>query len=655
MIYKIIENLILKLLKTFINLNYFELMKMKEVNSKIKQGFDRDVLLDKMRKKELSETRKEIDEKISKRRKKLKKYEEKLSLAKKKKVRSKEEKNVGHRSVSPKLRRKGEKKKHSSDRKRSKKKEVKKKSSKKEGFNFFGLFEGDKKVERKKQHRSMSSKARNVGIKKTHAEHKRESSLLVVPVKEIPKEELKKIQEKELGLDKNISEEYTKKINFEKEREKEMIKKKEFALDKKISKDEEKKRNQKLKLLREKELNLDRKISQDYTSKIRKKEWEKEQERTLKREKIREKELTLDESVSEKYNDKISVQREKEKEAKKIEEDELLKKEKQEKLQILVDEHSRDISALRKEVARIVVGHDRVVNSIMRGLLAKGHVLIEGVPGIAKTLLIRAVAHGSGCKFSRIQFTVDLLPTDITGVTTYNEKTGDFSTLKGPIFSNFIIADEINRAPPKTQSALLEAMQEKQVTIGKNTHKLEEPFFVMANNNPIESSGTYPLPEAQIDRFLFKVKMGYTSPEQEVLVIDQNITINQFEDFKICPIITPAKIIKMQKTTKSVFASERIKKYIVRIVNATRDSKKYDIKLGKYIEWGCSPRASIGLTIAAKADAVLKGSTYITPQNIKNVAYDVLRHRIILNYRGQAENIKPEDIITEIFQKVPVP
>ncbi|MBT3405516.1 MoxR family ATPase [archaeon] len=325
------------------------------------------------------------------------------------------------------------------------------------------------------------------------------------------------------------------------------------------------------------------------------------------------------------------------------------------KFQEEINSYSKDLIAIQDEISKVVIGHAEVVQSILRGFLANGHVLIEGVPGIAKTLLIRTLANASGCQFSRIQFTVDLLPTDITGVTTYDQAANAFTTIKGPIFSNFIIADEVNRAPPKSQSALLEAMQEKQVTIGKHTHKLPSPFFVMANNNPLESSGTYPLPEAQIDRFLFKVLMDYTSLEDESKIIDKNITTSKFEEYNIKPAISPSKILKMQRATKKIFASDKIKKYIVRIVDSTRNSKKYDLKLGKYIEWGASPRASIGLTIAAKADALLKGSCYVTPQNVKNVIFDVLRHRLILNYQGQAENIKSDIIIEEILKKVPLP
>ncbi len=313
-----------------------------------------------------------------------------------------------------------------------------------------------------------------------------------------------------------------------------------------------------------------------------------------------------------------------------------------------------EISEVKKEMAKLIVGQDSVIDAILRALLANGHVLIEGVPGVAKTLLIRAISHVMGCKFSRIQFTVDLLPADITGITTYTPGKG-FETIKGPIFSNFIIADEINRAPPKTQSALLEAMQEKQVTIGRNTHRLDSPFFVMANNNPLESSGTYKLPEAQVDRFLFKLKMGYPSNEEEEAIIDQNITVHDFSEFKLKKILSPKKIIDLQKAVKEMASSPSLRKYIVRIVDATRNPQKYNIRHGKYIAFGASPRASIALQAAAKADAVLKEQKHVTPDNVKAVAHDVLRHRILLNYEGQAEGIDTDKIIDEVISKIRVP
>lgn len=320
----------------------------------------------------------------------------------------------------------------------------------------------------------------------------------------------------------------------------------------------------------------------------------------------------------------------------------------------LVNECRSDLDRVRKEISKVIVGQERVIDGLLRALLAKGHVLVEGIPGIAKTLVIRTLARSTGCDFKRIQFTPDLLPTDIVGITSYEKQKG-FFFIKGPIFSNFVLADEINRAPPKVQSALLEAMQEKQATIGKKTFPIKEPFFVLATQNPIETLGTYSLPEAQVDRFLFKLQMSYPSKEEEKKIIEQNITIRPFEEYKIRPILSPNEIIRVQKLTLNITHSDKIKDYIVDIVNSTRQHQKYGIKMGKYIELGSSPRASINLFIAAKADALLKGDTYIKPQHVKDVAYDVLRHRIILNYTAQAEEVKVEDIISEILSKVPIP
>ncbi|MFH0831562.1 MAG: MoxR family ATPase [archaeon] len=313
---------------------------------------------------------------------------------------------------------------------------------------------------------------------------------------------------------------------------------------------------------------------------------------------------------------------------------------------------SEILSRIRKEISQAVVGQDKIVEGLLRALLADGHVLIEGVPGIAKTLLVRALGEVTGCEFKRIQFTVDLLPTDILGITTYTREQG-FTIVKGPIFANYILADEINRSPPKTQSALLEAMQEKQVTIGKETFPLPLPFFVMATQNPIETAGVYTLPEAQVDRFLFKLLMGYPSIQDEEKIVRNNMTLKKFEEFELKAKTSPKEIVEMQRVTKKVFMSKAIEQYIVKIVNMTRNPK--GLNLGKYIEWGASPRASIGLFIAAKAEALMHNNSFVVPQHVKNVAYDVLRHRILLNYEGQAENIKTEDIITEILSKVPVP
>ncbi|MBI2672803.1 MoxR family ATPase [Candidatus Woesearchaeota archaeon] len=309
---------------------------------------------------------------------------------------------------------------------------------------------------------------------------------------------------------------------------------------------------------------------------------------------------------------------------------------------------------IRKEIANVVVGQQNIITGLIRALIANGHVIVEGVPGIAKTLVVRALAEATGLKFQRIQFTIDLLPSDIVGITTYSRGKG-FITIKGPIFTNFLMADEINRASPKTQSALLEAMQEKQVTISKVTYHLDLPFLVMATTNPIESAGVYNLPEAQIDRFLFKLIMDFPKPQEEQEILSTNITLRRFEDFQVKPLLSPDKIIKIQEVAKRVYISKEIEDYIVRLVTATRPPHNKKFKLGKYVDYGASPRASIGLFIAAKADALIDGNHYVTPQNVKNIAHDVMRHRILLNYEGQAEGIKTDAIINELLDSVPIP
>jgi len=317
-------------------------------------------------------------------------------------------------------------------------------------------------------------------------------------------------------------------------------------------------------------------------------------------------------------------------------------------------EYLEKVRLLREEVAKIVVNQKETVNAFLRGLFCNGHVLVEGVPGIAKTLLVRTMSKVTGGEFSRIQFTPDLLPTDITGISTY-EKDRGFYVLKGPIFANFVLADEINRAPPKVQSALLEAMQEKQVTIGKETFELPQPFFVMATQNPLEQFGTFPLPEAQLDRFLFKVFMDYPDIQTEKVVLKQNITLKRFEDYELSAIITPEEITAIQSFVNDIFLNEKIEEYIVRIVDATRHPSRYKVKSGRFIEWGASPRASVGMFISSKAEAFLKGQHFVTPADVKAVAGDVLRHRIIINYEGQTEGATPDMIIAEILQRVPVP
>ncbi len=315
-----------------------------------------------------------------------------------------------------------------------------------------------------------------------------------------------------------------------------------------------------------------------------------------------------------------------------------------------VSEASKNITNIKQEVGKVIFGQEKIVDALIRALLCNGHVLLEGVPGTAKTSLIKAIAQASGCTSKRIQFTVDLLPSDIIGLTTYDPKKG-FEIVKGPIFANFIIADEINRSPPKTQSAFIEAMQEKQVTIGKETFALPPPFFVMANQNPLESEGVYSLPEAQLDRFLFKVIIGYPEEKHERKIMSDNMTFKKFEDFHLESRVTSKIIIEMQALTHQVFLDEKIKTYILEIIQKTRDPH---FKYGPFIELGSSPRASIAIFIASKAQALLKGRSYVIPHDVRDVAHDVLRHRIILSYKARAEKITTDIIIDEILSTVKV-
>jgi MoxR-like ATPase len=309
---------------------------------------------------------------------------------------------------------------------------------------------------------------------------------------------------------------------------------------------------------------------------------------------------------------------------------------------------------IRAEIGKIVIGQDEIVDSLLRAIISNGHVLVEGVPGIGKTLVINTLANITGCQFSRIQFTPDLLPSDIVGITSYQREEG-FFTIKGPIFSNFVLADEINRAPPKVQSALLEAMQEKQATIGKETFEITPPFFVMATQNPVEQQGTYPLPEAQIDRFLFKIIMRYPNMADERKILNTNVTIRKFKDYQLNKVISPEDILRMQRDVQNVYMDDKIEDYIVKLVDATRNPKNYGLKMGEYIEYGASPRASIGMSIGAKSVAFMNCKSVVTPHDIKVVAKDVMRHRVIINYEGQAENITTDSVIDEILAKVPVP
>jgi len=309
------------------------------------------------------------------------------------------------------------------------------------------------------------------------------------------------------------------------------------------------------------------------------------------------------------------------------------------------------ITDVEREISKVVVGQREIIHGIMRAVLCNGHVLVEGVPGVAKTLIVRAIAKILGCDMKRIQFTVDLLPTDITGIMSYIPKKG-FSIMKGPVFTNFILADEINRSPPKTQSALLEAMQERSVTIARETYDLPSPFFVMATENPLEVSGVYSLPEAQIDRFLFKVLIGYPNQDEEKKILRSNMTMNSFESYNLKSVLSAKKILNLQEQVKNVFTSEVIDEYIVKIVEETRNKSG---EFGKYISYGASPRASIALFISSKAEALMNGRDYVTPEDVRVVVYPVLRHRIILNYEAEAEEITTDKVIKHILGKVNAP
>lgn len=319
-----------------------------------------------------------------------------------------------------------------------------------------------------------------------------------------------------------------------------------------------------------------------------------------------------------------------------------------------IQQQSAFVDILSMEMGKVIIGQKHLVESLMIGLLSNGHILLEGVPGLAKTLAINTMAQAIDAKFSRIQFTPDLLPADLTGTLIYSQKNENFSVKKGPIFANFILADEINRSPAKVQSALLEAMQERQVTIGDTTYKLPEPFLVMATQNPLEQEGTYPLPEAQVDRFMLKVKIGYPTKAEEKLIIRMNMMGAKFPSAN--KVINPEDIINARQVVSEVYMDEKIERYIVDIVFATREPNEYGLeKLAPMIGYGCSPRASISLAKAAKAYAFIKRRGYVIPEDIRAVCHDVLRHRIGLTYEAEAENLTTEDIITEILNTVEVP
>ncbi|MBX2915434.1 MAG: MoxR family ATPase [Cyclobacteriaceae bacterium] len=316
-------------------------------------------------------------------------------------------------------------------------------------------------------------------------------------------------------------------------------------------------------------------------------------------------------------------------------------------------EHAQKVKQVYAEVAKVVVGQEYMVNRLLVGLFTNGHILLEGVPGLAKTLTISTVARVLHLDFSRIQFTPDLLPADLVGTMIYNQKEGKFEVKKGPIFANIVLADEINRSPAKVQSALLEAMQEKQVTIGETTFKLDKPFLVMATQNPVENEGTYPLPEAQIDRFMMKVFVDYPTKEHE-LEIMRRISNMQFS-YEVNPILTKEDIFSIREAVNKVKMSESLEKYIIELVTATRKPKEYKLEHeAQYIQFGASPRASINMNLAAKAVAFMDGREYVLPEDIKEVALDVMNHRIILNYEAEADNVRTKDIIKALLTKVPI-
>jgi MoxR-like ATPase len=318
-----------------------------------------------------------------------------------------------------------------------------------------------------------------------------------------------------------------------------------------------------------------------------------------------------------------------------------------------VKQASQWLKPLQDEVARVVVGQRYLIDGLLLGLLTNGHILLEGVPGLAKTLAVKTLASCIHTGFQRIQFTPDLLPADLIGTLIYNPRTGEFTTKRGPLFSNLILADEINRAPAKVQSALLEAMQERQVTIGETTYPLADPFLVLATQNPLEQEGTYQLPEAQLDRFTLKLKVGYPSKAEERKILDLMATSTP--DLKVLTVTEPADIIRARQIVNEIYVDDRVKDYIVDVVFATRDPRAYKLKLEGMIRYGASPRATIALTLAARARAFMSGRGYVTPQDVKSVGPDVLRHRIIVSYEAEAEEKTSEQIIETIFAGLAVP
>jgi MoxR-like ATPase len=313
---------------------------------------------------------------------------------------------------------------------------------------------------------------------------------------------------------------------------------------------------------------------------------------------------------------------------------------------------SRFVEDVLGQVRKVIVGQDYITERLLIGLLTQGHILLEGVPGLAKTLSVQTLSRTIHAQFRRIQFTPDLLPADLTGTLVFNQKTGEFHPRRGPIFANLILADEINRAPAKVQSALLESMQERQVTIGDQTYPLPEPFLVLATQNPIEQEGTYPLPEAQVDRFMLKLKVDYPSRKEERQILDRMVA---GDAIAVEAVVEPQRLVAAREVVNRIYVDEKLKEYIVDLVYATRKPKEYNLELDHLIEYGASPRATIFMMRAAMAHAFLNGRGYVIPEDIKAVAMDVLRHRIILSYEAESEELTSEDLITRVFDAIPVP
>ncbi len=324
-----------------------------------------------------------------------------------------------------------------------------------------------------------------------------------------------------------------------------------------------------------------------------------------------------------------------------------------EELNRRVREQRAALKPLYAEIEKIIVGQRTMIDRLLIGLLAGGHVLLEGVPGLAKTLAVRTLAAALHLSFSRIQFTPDLLPADVVGTQIYNPRTGEFTVKRGPVFAHVVLTDEINRAPAKVQSALLEAMQEKQVTIGDQTFFLPHPFIVLATQNPIEQEGTYPLPEAQVDRFMLKLKLDYPSKDEELAILKRMATVEPA--LQVQPVLTAEDVIRLRTAVDQIYIDEKIERYIVDVVHATRRPEEFGLKLSSYIQYGASPRGTIFLTLAAKANAFLEGRGYVVPHDVKTVGYDVLRHRLIISYEAEAEELTPEKVLQEVFDHLKVP